>query len=1152
MKGSRRFVYLWLAIAALAAGPAPAVHAQQPPAQSTDNGSQQGKLTVEDLKAKRALTESAADLDEAAKKTALSLLDQAIGFQETAARYLRDAETVRQRIQDAPARVKEIRKQLDREYDSPETITAMAEKMSIENLEQRATQEQLALETKKKALTDLNQQLAQQNRVLKQLPETIAGLKQRLQDLQAKIKAPPAATDAAPVAEARRLTLLAEQEVVRSELALADLLLSGQDANYSMLTAEQGLAAREAILQETAARAWQRQLQTRRQVEAVQAREQAEEAKSKIPVMPPVLQDQFDVNIELSAQLEELSREEAALVKELATFQQRLDAIDDEFNLARERVSLIVITETIGLALREQRRALPDADRMGRDSARRKLEMSRIQEHQIELERAKKDLADLDAAVAQITAKIGYLAGSPSLKEQLNTEVRLLLSNRRELIEKLQSGYQRSFKYLQNIETIEQELVKKAVDFADFLDRHLLWIPSSRPIGTADLPLIAAVLQSLILPSNWQLFVADTVVSLQQNTELWLLTLTLGALLVAGRHRARRELAETAEKVGRQEEQSFGPSLRALAMTLWLAASWPFLLGMPAFLLSSFPRPGVFTYPVASGLLTAAGAWLILGFFYQVCRINGLAPVHFGMSEPARRLLRSNLKWLIPLSATMNFFIGGTVRAENLVYGDPVARLALIITSAGLFVFIALTLRFSGGVVATLIERHPKSLFARLRYLWYPLALAVPLAQIALASTRYFHSALEMRNLVGITGVALLLLLIFYALTLRWLTMVRRKIALKEAAARTEPTVACPDSGDTVSVSGCVPEKELQQIDKQSRNLLRAVFYILALLVLWWIWEPIFPAFGVLKDIQLWSYTSTTGATAETVPITLADLILALAVAVATIFSARNLPGFLEVTLLSYFPIDFGARKAYATLTRYAIVAAGILVAFGTVGIRWSTIQWLVAALSVGLGFGLQEIVANFISGLIVLFERPFRVGDTVTIGDVSGTVSQIRIRATTIVDWDRRELIVPNKDFITGRLVNWSLSDPIIRLKIPVGIAYGSDTELAERLLMKAARENRLVLADPAPSAIFTEFGDNSLNFTLRVFINSIDHWFTVTHQLNRAIDRAFREAGIVVSFPQRDVHLDTAGGPLEVRVVSEHAKGSGGQDADEKPKTR
>ena len=126
-------------------------------------------------------------------------------------------------------------------------------------------------------------------------------------------------------------------------------------------------------------------------------------------------------------------------------------------------------------------------------------------------------------------------------------------------------------------------------------------------------------------------------------------------------------------------------------------------------------------------------------------------------------------------------------------------------------------------------------------------------------------------------------------------------------------------------------------------------------------------------------------------------------------------------------------------LLRYAITAIGIIVTFGAMGLRWSGIQWLVAALSVGLGFGLQEIVANFVCGLIILFERPFRVGDVVTIGDQTGTVTRIQIRATTVTDWDRRELIVPNKEFITGKLINWSLSDPITRVVVPVGVAYGS-----------------------------------------------------------------------------------------------------------------
>jgi potassium efflux system protein len=295
----------------------------------------------------------------------------------------------------------------------------------------------------------------------------------------------------------------------------------------------------------------------------------------------------------------------------------------------------------------------------------------------------------------------------------------------------------------------------------------------------------------------------------------------------------------------------------------------------------------------------------------------------------------------------------------------------------------------------------------------------------------------------------------------------------------------------------------------------------------------VLPALNFLENVQLWSYSSEVEGVTKTFPITLANLMISIIVVIITVVAAKNLPGVLEVILLNRLSMNSGSRYAFTTICSYAITAIGVIVAFTSIGFKWSSIQWLVAALGVGLGFGLQEIVANFICGLIVLFERPYGVGDTVTIGDISGTVTRIRIRATTILDWDRKDLIVPNKEFITGRLINWSLSDPIIRIKVPVGIAYGSDTELAEKLLLKAARTNPMVLKTPESRAVFLGFGDNSLNFDLRVFINGIDDWIPMLHKLNQTIDREFKKAGVTISFPQRDVHLD-ASGPLEVRVVS------------------
>jgi potassium efflux system protein len=226
-----------------------------------------------------------------------------------------------------------------------------------------------------------------------------------------------------------------------------------------------------------------------------------------------------------------------------------------------------------------------------------------------------------------------------------------------------------------------------------------------------------------------------------------------------------------------------------------------------------------------------------------------------------------------------------------------------------------------------------------------------------------------------------------------------------------------------------------------------------------------------------------------------------------------------------------GNRYTITALTTYIIVAIGAVLFFRTIGADWSKLQWLFAALGVGIGFGLQEIVANFISGLIILFERPIRVGDVVTVGDTDGVVTRVRIRATTIKNWENQELLVPNKEFITGRLLNWSLSDQTTRIKVPVGVAYGSDVQKAMQLMDLAARENASVLADPSPSVIFEAFGDNTLNLVLRCFVGSQNDRMPTITALHEEINRKFNDAGICIAFPQRDVHLDTSR-PLDIRI--------------------
>jgi potassium-dependent mechanosensitive channel len=282
---------------------------------------------------------------------------------------------------------------------------------------------------------------------------------------------------------------------------------------------------------------------------------------------------------------------------------------------------------------------------------------------------------------------------------------------------------------------------------------------------------------------------------------------------------------------------------------------------------------------------------------------------------------------------------------------------------------------------------------------------------------------------------------------------------------------------------------------------------------------------------------------ATQVVVTLADIGIALVVLFATVLAFRNLPGLVEILILHRLPLDAGSRYALTTVLRYIIAIIGMSIAFSAIGLSWNKVQWLAAALTFGLAFGLQEIFANFISGLIILAERPIRIGDTVTVGGITGDVSRIRMRATTITDWDRKELVIPNKTFITGEVINWTLTDPILRIIIPVGVSYGSDVDQVERVLYQVAAADPIVLTTPETKVLFMSFADSTLNFELRVFVPSIHHIFTGRHSLHMLITKAFRDEGIEIAFPQRDLHLRTSEAPITIVRRSDDDAGSNGK---------
>ena len=227
---------------------------------------------------------------------------------------------------------------------------------------------------------------------------------------------------------------------------------------------------------------------------------------------------------------------------------------------------------------------------------------------------------------------------------------------------------------------------------------------------------------------------------------------------------------------------------------------------------------------------------------------------------------------------------------------------------------------------------------------------------------------------------------------------------------------------------------------------------------------------------------------------------------------------------LQHIVMERGARDALITLFGYVGFILALLIGLTQAGVQIGGLLWISSALALGIGFGMQEIANNFVSGLILLFERPIRAGDFITVAEIEGYVRSIRLRATEIETLDNQNVLVPNSELISGRVTNWVLRDPYGRLRVNVRVAYGSDIEKVREILEAAAHEHPEVITDgraPAPSALFMEFGDSSLDFELRVRISRIDRRFSVISDLNFAIDQAFRDANITIPFPQRDLHV-------------------------------
>ncbi|MCE9687037.1 mechanosensitive ion channel [Shewanella sp. AS16] len=736
----------------------------------------------------------------------------------------------------------------------------------------------------------------------------------------------------------------------------------------------------------------------------------------------------------------------------------------------------------------------------------------------------------LQADIADARLARYHLEQQHSINEQryeqsnlLNEFQLKLLASQQVLIEQLLQGYDQYLNELAKLKVNFEQLNQLHQTLKNILNEHLFWVPNAASISKLWLTDVHSSGLWLLQPGQWQQL-QQTWAEQNNYWSWWIILLVLCLVaqdLLSPRFNAAMD--EYATRVGNVTQDKFIYTFKALTATFGYALVKPFPIIVAGLILYASERNSV--QAVGMGTLAIGLIYLLHRLTRLLASEKGVMVGHFKWPREVLQLGQLRFRKFVLVASPLIWVMGFTEVLDASLVRNSIGRGAFILFCLVLFLLYKDMLLLSKQHNEPQQDGKNKQLLQKL--LWSGL-IFVPLVSAVLAIRGYYFTAFQMLLQLQLSFLLGLSFLLLYQLIRRWMLIEHRRIAFDRAKAKRAERLAQRDKGE---IQGGIneaadsyeePVVDLDTISSQSLGLVRSLLLLAFLISLIGLWTQTHTAlFSFLDGISLWTSSAMVNGMEQTLPITLKSLLFAIVIVGFSMMIATNLPGLLELVLLQRLDLSPGTGFAITTVSRYLVVFFGLLVGFSTLGMEWSKLQWLIAALSVGLGFGLQEIFANFISGLIILFEKPVRIGDTVTIRELTGTVSKIQIRATTIIDWDRKEIIVPNKAFITEQLINWSLSDPITRVIVYVSVARDSDPAKVEASLYQAVRECQDALQTPEPEVWFAGFGKHTQDYEVRAYAKEMASRWPLRHDLHKRITRKLKENQLELAYPQMEIHI-------------------------------
>ena len=867
-------------------------------------------------------------------------------------------------------------------------------------------------------------------------------------------------------------------------------------------------------------------------------------------------------NITLADDIVKLAANAATTSKRTASDRSRLDAVEGDLRVAQDFIGLGNLDRQAGGTLRRLSNQLQSLQAIKNDiDATQKGLVSVTQQRLI----AQDNLRDMPASGPDIPALLeaeNAVAVTPldAFSEDDTEAYSLLYSQRRDLLLQITTMTSARINDIVKRQTLLEELQTQTSELKVLLDEKLLWVPSVPAIGLAWPEKVVRGGLSLL---SGGVIGNLTTVFFQQLNRLWPVVFIFFVVIIATvlmRKRFWADIVDRAAKVGRVNSDSYWHTPAVIVSCVLVALPIPLVFFLLWILFETSNSPDLTVQSAASTAFYLIFFTLLFLSWRAWDRDKSLFASHYKLPNTIRSIVNRNLRWFVPIMGTLTAVIAFTQNSSDPNVYEGFSLAAFISAALALAFFGYKTLWKERKAVSDNLGRS--GAFFKYRVLFRVIVIGLPLIAAGLAAAGYYDTANQLLSRLFLSGWLFLLTYVIFGLVSRTILVAQRRLGLQRAIERRDAAVKArqekldaEERGEQIAQPPPIDTSEIdvKTMSQQSMQLLNTLVVIGFAIAMWIIWSDLLPALSVFNDVQIGSYVgqalNDSGVMIDTrVPITLWNLIQGAVILVLTFIAARNLPSLLEIFVLSRAPIDAGTRYAITTILGYIIIAVGVVVGFDKLGLQWSQLRWIVTGLSVGIGFGLQKIIANFVSGLIILFERPVRIGDYVTIGEQSGIVSRIKIRATTLSDLDNREILIPNEALISERVTNWTLSNSVTRLTVSVGIAYGSDTEKARDIMLSVLKANNKILETPAPQVLFIGFGESSLDFDIRVFLRNFEDRWPVRHVIHTEINRALEAAGIAIPFPQTDLNIVSQDLPLS--IVSEARKSASQARKAKKPK--